>query len=358
MQRQRPSLLSAELPQTGYYVMREGWEDDDAYMVISAGLSEHKPDHQHGDMLGLVARANGQEVLPNYQVRYSLPDYDYFKNSLVKNVAMVDGIPHGRDWKGNRGGSGFGKWLKLPQPSVIAWVKEDDWNFFAGAHDGYEDLGVSYRRKVVFLKGLGWIVRDLFDSSTGEHEFQQVWQGHYADEGSGNHHRSAFADGSGLEILQLGGLADSWTSSIRRGKGNLVYGMNGEQGAYTTLLYPFRSFSARIPDSFFEEGYWSMNGWTVHVRGEKDVQVPGFTSDAGLVIENGRVALLLGASRLSHGDEQVNIPPRSDLLIDLSSGEQPELVWLGHDEAVIEFPGRDEGDKTRPVKPGGRVKLD
>jgi hypothetical protein len=34
------------------------------------------------------------------------------------------------------------------------------------------------------------------------------------------------------------------------------------------------------------------------------------------------------------------------------------LVWLGHDEAVIEFPGRDEGDKTRPVKPGGRVKLD
>ncbi len=357
LQRQRPSLFSSELPQTGYFVMREGWEKNDAHMVISAGLSEHKPDHQHGDMLGLVARANGQEILPNYQVRYSLQDYEYFKNSLVKNVAMVDGVPHGREWKGNKGGSGFGKWLKLPQPFVIAWVKANDWDFFAGTHDGYEDLGVNYHRSVLFLKGLGWIVRDLFESMTGAHEFQQVWQGHYADEGSGSHHRSAFADGSGLEILQLGDQANSWTSSIRRGKGNIVYSMKGESAAYTTLLYPYRSFSARIPDAFFEEGRWSVNGWTLHVRGAENLRFQDFATDAGLVIENGHTAVLLDAAFLSRGDEPVTIPPHSDLLVDLSSPDRPELVWLGHDEGVIQFTGQRGGINKSPVRPGGRVRL-
>jgi hypothetical protein len=49
-----------------------------------------KPDHQHGDILGIQAMANGQVISPNYQTRYSLTDFDFFKNSMVKNVALVD----------------------------------------------------------------------------------------------------------------------------------------------------------------------------------------------------------------------------------------------------------------------------
>lgn len=163
LERKQPTMGSAELPDTGYYVMRDGWHKDGLHMAITAGLSEHKPDHQHGDMLGLVAWARGQEILPNYQVRYSLPDFVYFKNSWVKNVALVDGIAHGIGWRSNRGGSGFGKWDELPQPRVIAWLKRNDWDFFAGSHDGYDDIGVQHFRKVFFLKGLGWVVRDILN---------------------------------------------------------------------------------------------------------------------------------------------------------------------------------------------------
>lgn len=299
LERARPATGSAELADTGYYVMRDGWGKGGLHMAITAGLSEHKPDHQHGDMLGVVAWARGQEILPNYQVRYSLPDFEYFKNSLVKNVAMVDDIPHGIGWRSNRGGSGFGKWDKLPQPRVISWLKNDDWDFFAGSHDGYDDIGVGYFRKVFFLKGLGWVVRDIFESSGGEHRYQQVWQGHYSDEGGGNHHRATFADGSGLEILQLGGQAASVTTSNRRGKGNLVYSMRGEAGEYTTLLYPHESFETRIPGAFLNGGIMAAHGWSVRNASDGQSEVGGFTTDARLILEHSGGAILIGATRVA-----------------------------------------------------------
>ncbi|MCU0474184.1 MAG: hypothetical protein MUC93_12615 [Bacteroidales bacterium] len=40
---QKPIIGSTELPQTGYYVMRQGWNNEDQYMVISAGLTPEKP---------------------------------------------------------------------------------------------------------------------------------------------------------------------------------------------------------------------------------------------------------------------------------------------------------------------------
>jgi hypothetical protein len=271
-----------------------------------------------------VAIANGQDILPNYQVRYSLPDFKYFKNSLAKNVATVDGVLHGRGWKSNKGGTGFGKWEKLPQPEAIAWLKNDGWDFFAGSHDGYTDLGVGYYRKVIYMEGLGWIVRDIFESSTGPHEFQQVWQGHYSDEGSGNHHRSAFADGSGLEILQLGDQAESWSTHSRRGKGNLVYTLNGESGSYTTLLYPFKSFSSRIPDAFFEEGTVILKGWTLRTK--------PWSTDASLVVEGSDGAFLFGASRIRFNDLEYRFPAAVDLRLESTPEGWPRFISLEHED--------------------------
>ena len=356
LDRDQPELLSAELPDTGYYVMREGWDPGDYYMVINAGLSEHKPDHQHGDMLGLVARANGQEILPNYQVRYSLPDYEYFKNSLVKNVAIVDGIPHGTEWKGNKGGSGFGKWLRLPQPRVIAWLKSDDWDFFAGTHDGYSELGVEHYRKVLFLKGLGWIIRDVFESTTGSHEFQQVWQGHYSDEGGGNHHRATFADGSGLEILQLGDQAQSWSVTTKRGKGNLMYALAGESGNYTTLLYPFNGFSNRIPDSFSTEGRVALNGWTLRRTAGK-TEIGGLRTDAALIVENENGVILLDTQWISSSDATVHFDVAGDVYLEYAEADTPLLTLLGHESLAYRLETADATERKGRIEPAGQLEL-
>ena len=110
----QPTYGSLHYPDTGYYIMREGWRKNDKMMIVSAGLDDKKPDHQHADMLGIQAVANNQVILPNYQVRYSLKDFDLFKNSMVKNVALVDNELQGKQWTSNKGGSGFGKFKKLP----------------------------------------------------------------------------------------------------------------------------------------------------------------------------------------------------------------------------------------------------
>ena len=80
IQSEKPNYGSLDFPDTKYYVMREGWDKEDHMMMISAGLDPEKPDHQHGDMLGVQAMANGQVILPNYQVRYPLKDLNIFKN--------------------------------------------------------------------------------------------------------------------------------------------------------------------------------------------------------------------------------------------------------------------------------------
>lgn len=197
----KPSFGSIALENTGYYIMRNGWNLDDKYMSISAGLSDVKPDHQHGDMLGLTAYANGYQILPTYQVKYNKPDYYLFKNSWVKNVAIVDSIPHGLDFKGNKGGSGFGKFGKLPQPEVLLWISDKDLDIFVGTHDGYENIGVRTYRTIIFFKNPGeWIVCDQF-LSEAPHKYQQIWQG--CDEAVSNSTLiRRFDNGFNLEISQ------------------------------------------------------------------------------------------------------------------------------------------------------------
>lgn len=177
LETKKPDTGSLALENTGYYIMRNGWDPEDQYMSISAGLSNVKPDHQHGDMLGLTAYSKGYQILPTYQVKYNKPDYYLFKNSWVKNVAIVDSIPQGRNFKGNEGGSGFGKFRTLPKPEVKLWRSDKDMDVFIGTHDGYQQIGVDIYRTVIFLKKAGeWIVCDRFLSNE-LHEYQQIWQG-------------------------------------------------------------------------------------------------------------------------------------------------------------------------------------
>lgn len=335
----KPALRSAALPQTGYYVMRDGWAKDDLHMTVSAGLSAEKPDHQHGDSLGIVAFANQQDILPNYQVRYFLEDYEFFKNSYAKNVAIVDSIPQGVGWQSNQGGSGFGKWRKLPKPRVISWANGKSWDYFAGSHNGYNDIGVEYYRKVFFLKGLGWIVRDIFSSASGKHDYQQIWQGHYSESSSTNHHQSVFADGSGLEIVQLGDQAEAASTQIVRGKGHLIYSMNKAVGEYTTLLYPSKSFMQRLPEQFLESSEYSLKGWEFQRRTSKDLMVGKYSTNAALVLVNSQQAMLLGASYLKTATGELKFSEPTDLLIDISAGKQSAVRLWNHKPVDVQATG-------------------
>ena len=256
----KPEYKSIQFPTTGYYIMRNGWNTNDNMMIISAGLDDLKPDHQHGDMLGIQAMANGKVVLPNYQVRYYLKDLELFKNSMTKNVALVDDELQGKQYTSNKGGSGFGKFRELPEPKTISWTTNEDIDLFVGNHNGFENVGVAYSRQVINLKNAFWIVKDNFKSNV-THTYKQVWQGHFSTEHAPNLLRSTFDDGSGLDIFQLV-KSDNVNTSGQRGKEWSVVSKNNESGfSFITIIHPFSTFDKRIDEDSEKP---NLKGWKLN----------------------------------------------------------------------------------------------
>ena len=274
IEKEKPKWRSLSFPNTHYYIMREGWNEDDKMMIISAGLDSEKPDHQHGDMLGVQAMANGQVILPNYQVRYSLSDFELFKNSMVKNVALVDDELQGKEWTSNKGGSGFGKFSNLPEPKVITWNSNDKFDLFVGSHNGFEDIGVNYTRQVIFIKNDFWIVKDKFLSNT-VHTFKQVWQGHYTEELGPNLIRETFADASGCDILQLNKIDHSKQEGSRGKNWNILSKENESKFSFVTAIFPFKGYQNRIDESrhITQIKDWQLNQSDWEMIGENPISL-------------------------------------------------------------------------------------
>lgn len=296
----RPDYGSVSLEQSGYYVMRKGWDESDMHLIITAGLSKQKPDHQHGDMLGITAYAYGNQILPNYQVRYNLTDYEFFKNSFVKNVAIVDSIPQARGWKKNEGESGFGKWNFIPVPKTLAWFSDDNLDYYCGAHNGYDSSGVEYSREIFFIKDGFAIIRDKFLSDK-PHDYYQIWQGHYDSENNNTHIRSTFQNGAGLDIVQLSRNSDRILKDTFRGKGSSAF-ITTEKYNFTfeTLLYPFKNFETRIINS--QQESLKLSNWTIVRTGNRKTEIERenkLISDPGFYLQNGDKFILTGISYLT-----------------------------------------------------------
>lgn len=166
---------------------------------------------------------------------------------MVKNVALVDDELQGKQWTSNKGGSGFGKFGELPNPKVISWQSNKDFDLFVGSHDGFENVGVEYHRQVVFVKDDFWIVKDNFSSDQG-HEYKQVWQGHYTNESGPNLIRATFADASGVDILQLIPIDTAFSSGTRGKNWTVISKTNQKDFSFVTVVFPYRGYHNRIDE--------------------------------------------------------------------------------------------------------------
>jgi hypothetical protein len=318
LEKKKPGFASISFPESGYYVMREGWDKNDLYMIISAGLSKEKPDHQHGDMLGLQIYSNGKVLVPNYQVRYYLEDLIEFKNSWTKSVLLIDSIPQGLEWKGNKGGSGFGKWQKLPEPKTISWFTSKDFDFYSGTHNAYDNINVNTYRSVFFIKDGFWIVKDQIVSARETHKAQQVWQGHYDVEMENVFIRSVFFDGGGMEIIQLTEPASKIYKATLRGKGRSIFEKEFEGNTgFITLLHPYVDFDDRIDKDFFVNK--ELDSW----RFSDGRNLPEtISADADQIIYKDEYFLLLGLSNLElYGTRILNQTVDSDLWVVIKDSE-------------------------------------
>jgi hypothetical protein len=306
---QTPTMKSVDFPITVYYIMREGWEPDDKMMVISAGLDDLKPDHQHGDMLGIQAMANGKVILPNYQVRYSLRDLELFKNSMTKNVALVDDELQGKNYTSNKGGSGFGKFRQLPNPKTGIWNTDKNLDIYVGSHDGFENVGVSYSRQILYVRDDFWIVKDNFNSDAA-HTYKQVWQGHYSLEESPNLIRATFDDASGFDIYQLNAV-DTVQTSGQRGKQWSVVSKNDQSSfSFITVLYPYKGYANRLDEN--SENVM-VNGWNINNSLWK------LDGDKPVSLSKENEALIFSVKELTFKDLNIAFSDLSDVSVRLDN---------------------------------------
>jgi hypothetical protein len=297
-----PQVGSYAFENTGYYIMREGWNDQDNMLVIAAGLDGDKPDHQHGDMLGIQAMANGKVVLPNYQVRYSLEDLELFKNSMVKNVALVDNELQGKQYTSNKGGSGFGKFKELPTPKVLGWSANATADVFVGSHNGFENVGVSYTRQVINIENEFWIVKDNFKSKA-PHTYKQVWQGHYSSEHSPELLRATFDNGSGLDILQLQAIDTVVTDGKRGKEWSVVQKAATNNFSFVTVLYPFDTYDKRIDEDSMGNKFAD---WSIIITSD--------TQNNSITLSKDDTNISFATSQLTIGDVIIDFSQEADVM--------------------------------------------
>lgn len=347
IERSKPVYGSLSFPDTHYYIMREGWEPDDKMMIISAGLDDQKPDHQHGDMLGIQAMAYGQTMLPNYQVRYSLADLELFKNSMVKNVALVDNELQGKEYTSNKGGSGFGKFRDLPNPTTIAWESNDDFDLFVGSHDGFEDVGVQYQRQVIYIKDDFWIIKDNFQSDT-VHEYKQIFQGHYTDEEGPNLIRATFPDASGVDIFQLKAI-DRGVQAGARGKEWMTLSKIGESDfSFITAVFPYRGYESRIDETRDQR---ILNGW--HVNNT----TWDFASAQVISLTRGQEAYVFDVQQAMYEDLEIKTSNPTDLYVKVEE-EKLTIRVIGKESVVLSTNSKGEDsllDEGQEMAPGDQL---
>ncbi|QDO95624.1 heparinase [Formosa sediminum] len=337
IEKKAPKHGSLAFQDTKYYIMRQGWETNDDMMIISAGVDADKPDHQHGDVLGIQAMANGHVILPNYQVRYSLKDFDLFKNSMVKNVALVDDELIGKAWTSNKGGSGFGKFKDLPTPKVITWNTNDKFDLFVGSHDGFENINVTYSRQVIYLKDDFWIVKDNF-KSPNTHNYKQVWQGHYTTELGADLIRASFPDAAGTDIFQLHSTDTVETSGANGKQWTVVTKNNQKEYNFITVILPYQGYNNGVDKTKKEI---KLNDWTV--------KTPhwGINGANTTVIANSNKHYAFGLKKMEYKGIMLEASVASDLYLEITNdtlevyllSEAPTTVTINANKNVTLKPG-------------------
>ncbi|MFN0085099.1 MAG: alginate lyase family protein [Blastocatellia bacterium] len=164
VQAEAPRELSRAFEPSGFYVMRDGWEEDASFCLIDGGPLGSElggPGHAHADGLAIELALNGTTWLvdPATFVYGADPEMrDWFRSTRAHNTATVDG-------ENQSVIAGAFAWETMADCSRLAFEDRGDHVVFTGSTDGYQRLAdpVEHTRSVIMLrKRAAVIVSDRF----------------------------------------------------------------------------------------------------------------------------------------------------------------------------------------------------
>lgn len=163
-----PHHTSRGMPESGNFIMRSGWKEEDAYLLFHCGAIGGG--HGHADMLHIEVHAYGQDLLTDsgrYNYSDDYPQRRELKSCASHNTTRVDGL----DFTECLSSWTFGR---RADPIFTNWITAREYDYAEGSHDGYRFLDdpVTPLRRILFVKPGYWLVCDSFDAKS-EHRYEQ-----------------------------------------------------------------------------------------------------------------------------------------------------------------------------------------
>jgi hypothetical protein len=146
-----PAAQGRAFSDGGYYVMRDGWSEDDSFAIVDCGPhGASSCGHAHADALAMEFAAAGANWLVDpgtFTYTADANARNEFRETLTHNTVTVDGesqsVPDGPF-----------SWKHIASATTHDFIAEESFNYFEGSHNGYERLTdpVTHERAVLFVK--------------------------------------------------------------------------------------------------------------------------------------------------------------------------------------------------------------
>jgi hypothetical protein len=226
-------LRSIALQSAGIYSMT----DSRSQLFIDAGpQGAFSAGHGHADALSVQVVSDGRRILIDPGTFcYVCPERGRFRGTAAHNTLQVDG----RDQATANGPFG---WNNMPETTVDRWHTGENFDFFAGHHNGYHP--VIHHRRVFGLKDKFRLVRDTI-TGPGRHRLDIHW--HFLEE-------------EDLTLLMPAGHA--WTRNMERWDWSPVYGKKEPALAlrFTAETILPAEFAVLIAGTALEAGTFTQTG--------------------------------------------------------------------------------------------------
>ena len=284
----------------GLYAMRDGWRKEDWALFVDGG--PWGTSHQHCDKLSIEVLAHGaQFIVDPGSNSYHDTDPKSFRVNMSygfqHSTLTINGVDQGALPK------------EASRPLGNRWEPGEHVDIFEGEYDFRDvDVPVLHRRRIVFVKGSGWLVEDVL-TGEGEVTVAQTFQcpPSVTPEIDGETVRLRSASGPVLHLVPLTG---GWAPRIVEGE---------------------REFPGSSRKSHHTWTGWvdAGRGWCGRERSDKRA-TPSSTSPAPAVVYEGRCRLpyvrrIWLAPAPSREMDPAAVTMNGDVIVVPARGNRPEV---------------------------------
>ena len=197
-----PDQTTRAFPDSGYFVMRDGWADDATYAAIDCGPhGVQSGGHAHADALSFEFGSQGTAWLVDpgtYTYTGDAAARNWFRSTTAHNSVTVDGEQQSV-------AAGPFSWSHIADSEPQEFVAGQNFTYFEGLHNGYERLPdpVAHRRALLLVKAQEssapsyLIIHDRFDAKAT------------------HRYAARYHFGAGCTAVQEGGVIDATSGNNR-----------------------------------------------------------------------------------------------------------------------------------------------